>query len=607
MSDTPAPAPEIRVLPRVLVDQIAAGEVVERPASVVRELLDNAIDAGARNIEITLEGGGRQKMKISDDGTGIRLAGLPLAFASHATSKLQTLEDLQQIATLGFRGEALASIGAVSRARIRSFAHGEPHAGEITNEGGLISAVAPAARCRGTDVEISDLFYNVPARRRFLRRDSTETGHAVDIALRHALVHLEIAFKIMVDGRTAHDFPASGILQTNGEISAARMKRIARVFGPAAAADLMPFSVRSRSLQIEGLVGGAASARPDASGIHLFLNGRFIKDRGALHVVRQATRDFLGARQPLAFLFISIEPSQVDVNVHPAKLEVRFREPSAVYGPLHQAISRLYSEQRPAADPTAMLDAAAARPLDSAAHTGPESTTSKAPWVVYESPAPSAGAHATDAPRARDAQTTFVAPDDTTTLVPRGARFLRAFDTFLVLESSMGIEIVDQHALHERIQFEDLRARVRAGGKRSQNLLIPEPVAISAGDAALVEEFSALWADAGFEVSLGGPATALIRAVPSGLKRVTPAELFQSLLSDARENRTKTADQMIEEVLHRCACHASVRAGDRLSDGEIEYLLQRGAGLPSDQTCPHGRPTRIRITLRDLERAFERK
>ncbi|MFN0207025.1 MAG: DNA mismatch repair endonuclease MutL [Planctomycetota bacterium] len=589
-------AAEIKSLDRVIVDQIAAGEVVERPASVVRELLDNAIDAGATSIEIQIDGGGRTLIRVSDNGSGIRYKDLSLAFASHATSKLRGVDDLQQIATLGFRGEALASIGSVSRARIRSFAAGEKHGGEIDNEGGMVTAPRPAARARGTDVEVCDLFYNIPARRRFLKRGSTETGHALEAILRQALAHPEISIRAVADGKVIYDFPAAGSLASGSfvsdrEVAAARADRVRRAFGAQIAEDMTPFFVKTSSLQLDGLLGGPNSARNDSSGIYFYINGRYVRDRGALSVIRSASREFLGSRQPVAFIFLSIDPSAVDVNVHPAKLEVRFREAPAIYGPLHREIVKTYQLSRPAASPDVLLENAAEMlTIDSGAAASfvrdREMRYSRESYQNAFSFYNSSGAQPS---------------------VPRASRYLRAFDTFIVLESEHGLDFVDQHALHERVNFEDLKSRQGDGGSPKQPLLVSEAVQLTAEEAALVEEYKDLWSAAGFDVELYGRNSVAIRALPLGMKRIRPSDLLRDLITLSRENRAPSQQELLEEVLHRCACHASVKAGDKLSDDEIDYLLKRASQLPVEQTCPHGRPTRIRLTLRDLERAFERK
>jgi DNA mismatch repair protein MutL len=590
---------DIRILSKNIVDQIAAGEVVERPASVVRELLDNAIDAGARHIAVEISGGGRTLMRVADDGSGIRFAELPLAFASHATSKLADVADLQQIATLGFRGEALASIGSISRTRIRSRHAEDAHGGEIDNEGGHPSAPRPAARATGTDVEVRDLFYNVPARRKFLRRDSTETGHALEAVLRQALARPEIAFRAVADGKVVYDWPAAESLETAAGLDAARRERVRRGLGSAIADDLKSFYIKTPVVTLEGLVGTAATARGDASGIYLYINGRFVRDRGALHVLREATRDFLGARQPVALVFIGIDPSLVDVNVHPAKLEVRFRDPSAVYGPLHREVFRTLSAARPASAAAPLAERMVAV-CDVSAQAATETSQVDPDFVALEAQAPRGSAPRQPAADWFQSASREAAP-------ARPARFLRAFDTFIVLETGRGLDFIDQHALHERVNFEELRARVRAGDAPRQNWFLQEGIHVTAEDAALVDEFREVWATAGFEVELYGPSSVAVRAVPLGLKRLQPAELLRDLLQLARERRAPGHDEILEEVLHRCACHASVKAGDRLTDEEIEYLLKRAAELPAEQTCPHGRPTRIRLGLRDLEKAFERK
>lgn len=574
----------IRRLPKLLVDQIAAGEVVERPASVVRELVDNAIDAGARSIELTLEGGGRTLVRVSDDGAGIDPVDLPLAFASHATSKLATLEDLTRIATLGFRGEALASIGAVSRARIRSRARGGPHACEIDCEGGRISAVRPAARAPGTDVEVRDLFFELPARRRFLKRDATEAAHAVDVLVRQALAHPEVDFRAFVDGATSLDLRGRAEDPSEREAARVRRERIAACFGAEAAESLTEVRAEGAGIALAGFAG-PGSNESGAAPLHLFVNTRWIQDRGAVRVVRDALFDFFGSRAPLVFLFVSLDPSLLDVNVHPAKLEVRFREPGLVYGTIHRALRGAFEGSRALAGPQSLLrEAPRAEALDAA--------------ILDRAPA-------IEVPPARGTAPLFEGTFRET-LLPRASRYLRAFSTFLVVESEEGLDLVDQHALHERVNYEDLRARVRSGSASSQRLLVPETLELTRGDAALAEECAETWARVGLEVGSIGPSAIAIRGVPAGLRRLAAGDLVRDLLELARRGGAPGADRMLEDVLHRCACHASVKAGDALSDEEIESLLAKASSLPADQTCPHGRPTRIRLTRRDLERAFER-
>jgi DNA mismatch repair protein MutL len=428
---------------------------------------------------------------------------------------------------------------------------------------------------------VRDLFFNTPARRRFLKRDATETAHALDAVIRQGLARPEAAFRAVADGKVAVDFPLTRAVKTEADAEDARRERIRRAFGERAEQDLTSFRAAESGVSLEGFAGSPETAEPGPSGLHLFVNGRFVQDRGAVRVARDATKDFFGFRQPLLFVFVSLDPSLVDVNVHPAKLEVRFREPGLVYGAIHRALRGVYETSRPAASPESLLDRAAAQ---APATVKP---AQRAEWV-REAPAPTLFSAAGAAP------------------VLRAGRYLRAFETFLVVESEEGLDLVDQHALHERVNYEELRARVLAGDPPRQGLLVPEIVEVSRADAALAEENAELWASMGLDVLPAGPTSLAVRGVPAGLKRTAVKPLVSDLLDLARRGAAPSADRAREEMLHRCACHASVKAGDSLTDAEIEGLLERAARLPADQTCPHGRPTRIRLTLRDLERAFER-
>lgn len=597
----------IRVLPRLVIDQIAAGEVVERPASVVRELVDNALDSGATQVDVEIEEGGRTRIRVGDDGCGIPFEELPLAFASHATSKLRAIDDLDHVATLGFRGEALASIGAISRARVRSATEGARHAGEIEDEGGAISEPHPAARSRGTDVEVLDLFYNVPARRRFLKRDATEAGHAVDVVVRQALARPEVGFRVRVDGNVRFEAPAASVSAEGGTpFMAARLERIRRAFGDEVADDLRELREVAHNVQIEGFLGGTASARSDASGVHLFVNGRFVRDRAVLAVLREATRDVLGARQPFAVLFVSLDPALVDVNVHPAKLEVRFRMQADVTAAIHRAVRRVLEGRRPAEPGSALLGLRPRGAPSSFAWAREPEIVRETPYLdqapmaqpSMASPAPVRSPAAAAEP-ARLLSTAAIA-------AARSARFLRINDTFLAVESVAGLELLDQHALHERVNFERLKTQQISGGIARQRLLVPIVIDLPAGDLALSEEAAPRWRDLGLEVDRFGPASIAVRSVPAGLKHLRVQDLVADLLSLEREGRRAEPASLLEDALHRCACRASVMAGDRLSDDEIIELLQQAAALPADQTCPHGRPTRILLSLRELERAFER-
>ncbi|HKE02288.1 MAG TPA: hypothetical protein VKE69_14820, partial [Planctomycetota bacterium] len=361
----------------------------------------------------------------------------------------------------------------------------------------------------------------------------------------------------------------------------ARRDRIARAFGEEVGRALVPVSLAG-SVAVAGFVGTRDAARNDASGIHLYVNGRFVRDRGALRVLRDATKDVVGLKQPVAFLLVSLDPALVDVNVHPAKLEVRFRRPEAVYGSIHRAVREALAGARPVAGASSLLGA----------YAGAAPDARRLASFVRETP-PDPGA-----------PTLF--PEPAKAAPARPARFLRAFDTFLVRETDEGLEVIDQHALHERVNFERLLAEHRASGVARQTLLVPELVDLAPAELALSEEWSEIWRACGLEVETYGPKTVAVRAVPASLRRLDASALVRDLLALAREDESPRTDALVEEVLHRAACRGSVMAGDVLSDDEIVALLAAAGELPAAPTCPHGRPARIRITRRDLERAFER-
>ena len=595
----------IRELPENVKNQIAAGEVVERPASVVKELVENALDAGATAIEVDLEEGGVKLVRVRDDGIGMHPDDLDLAFSAHATSKLSTVDDLDHIASLGFRGEALASIGSIARVRIVSRPRDARTGACVENEGGRIRRVGEVGAPRGTTVEVRDLFYNTPARRRFLKRTSTELGRALDVVQRLALAHEGVGFVVNHDGARVHDVEASMDLRG----------RVRRTFGAELAETLVAVRGEDGPLAVEGYVAPPRFARRDTTRQMWFLNGRPLRDKLLVRCLKEAYRGFIDdGRQPVAFVLVRLPPEAVDVNVHPTKSEVRFRDERRVFGflltRLRAAVAatdmatpgaRLIEsvERREGRAPFAprLPDPGALAPAQQPAP--PERVA--APSPDYElRPAPRAETRA-GAPEGRGADPW--APRDEL----RGP-FLRIASTYLVRALPDGFEIVDQHALHERLTFEGLRAQVRSGGVEVQRRLVPELVELSRAEVARLEEHQGALAAIGIELDAFGATTIAVRGVPALLGDVSPERLVGDVLR-ALESTGKVpdADELLEDVLHSAACRSSVMAGDALTDDEIRALLARAARLPSDQTCPHGRPTRVRFTLADLERAFHRR
>ena len=622
--ETPSAA-RIALLPDVLRDKIAAGEVIERPASVVKELLENALDAGAGQIRLDLMEGGARRISVTDDGRGMGAEDLALAFRAHATSKLRQLEDLDHIASLGFRGEALASMGSVARCSIFSRPPGEAVGWRVEVNGGRQSPVSEAGGPTGTQVEICDLFFNTPARRRFLKRTSTELARCLDVVQRLALAHPGVGVVVTHDEKRVYDVEASMDLRA----------RVRRTFGAELAEALVEVKGADGPVHLSGFIAPAHFARRDTSRQMWFLNGRFLRDRVLVACLREAWRGSLEERrQSVAFLHLNLPPEAVDVNVHPAKSEVRFREQRRLFSFLVRTL-RAAIEGTDLATPGERLVDIARRREAGAGESGallpdPGALARSYPWTggtggtgghpAAGSPAevrevagadvaalpplaaptpagsadvPSGASGDTDAWRARD---NFAGP------------FLQVDRTFLLRALPEGFEIIDQHALHERVTFEELRRDLAAGTIESQKLLVPELVEVGRADLARLAEHLVALRSVGVELEQFGEGTLAVQALPTRLRRVDSAGLVRDIIEVvASRGRAPQAEELLEEVLHRAACRASVMSGDELDQEEIRSLLRRARELGHDQTCPHARPTRVRFTRADLDRAFHRR
>jgi DNA mismatch repair protein MutL len=585
-------APRIAELPELVRNKIAAGEVIERPASVVKELVENALDAGATEIVVDLEEGGAKLVRVSDDGSGMGPEDLALAFTPHATSKLRDVSDLEHIASLGFRGEALASIGSVSRARIVSRIEGSPTGFEIANEGGRARGPDEAGARRGTTVEVRDLFFNTPARRRFLKRTSTELGRAVDLLQRLALAHVGVGFVVSHDGRRVFDVERAMDLRG----------RVRRAFGADLADALLPIDAVDGATRLTGFLAPPRLARRDTTRQMWFLNGRALRDKVLSRALKEAYRGVLmEGRQPVAFLSLAMDPSAVDVNVHPTKSEVRFRDERRLMGfliaklrevvraadmatPGERMLDRLErrGEWRPAADLGSLA----------APRTAEPGRVDTGELRIFEMPGRGTPHEA----------------DPWAGKAPPAGGTLRVADTYLVRAVDDGFEILDQHALHERVTFELLLAELRSGGVQVQRLLVPELVELTREETANVAAHAELLAAAGLAVEAFGPTTVAVHGMPARMRRPNAEELVHAVVHALESgDGPPDAATLLEDTLASRACRSSVMAGDELSPSEIEALLARAAALPHDQTCPHGRPTRVRFTLADLEKAFGRR
>ncbi len=610
-------AGRIAELPEHVRNQIAAGEVVERPASVVKELVENALDAGARELRVDLEEGGATLVRVVDDGAGMGPEDLALAFAPHATSKLRDASDLEHIASLGFRGEALASIGSVARARIVSRPRGAAAGHEVENHGGSVSAVREAGAPLGTTVEVRDLFYNVPARRRFLKRASTELGRALDVLQRLALAHQGVGFVVTHDGRRVFDVEAAMDVRA----------RVRRLFGAELADALVAVAARDGATELSGWLAPPRFARGDTSRQMWFLNGRPLRDKLLVRCLKQATRGLIpDGRQPTAFLSLSMDPARVDVNVHPTKSEVRFRDERPLFGFLAARL-REAALGSDLATPGERLLRTAERRLEREAprlpDPGPlagtrpprgELSVRELPGPAFDArdvlrPAPGTRARLEEGAEGAAARATAPAADSGWEARDALAGpFLQVGRTYVLRALPDGFEIVDQHALHERVTYEALLAQARERRVEVQRLLVPALVELSRAEAALLAEHQGALAERGLELAAFGATTLAVHGVPALLASADPEELVRGVLDVLQAERAlPAAEELFEHVLHSRACRSSVMAGDALTQDEMRALLERAALLRSDQTCPHGRPTRVRFTLSDLEKAFCRR
>lgn len=638
-----------------VVNQIAAGEVVERPASVVKELLENAIDARATRIEVAVERGGKDLIRVADDGVGMTAEDLLLAFEPHATSKLATAEDLTRIQTLGFRGEALAAIAEISKVRCQTRQSDAGEGSELVIDGGVFSPIKPCGGPPGTVIEVRNLFHNTPVRRTFLKSDSTESGHVVEMFSRVALARPEIHMTFRSGGKILYDLPAV----------AGTRERIAIFFGRELAESLIWVESRFERMHLWGYVGHPSQSRSTAKGQFLFLGGRYVRDRALGHALNEAYRGLLMVgRMPIAFVHLDLPPDEVDVNVHPTKVEVRFRDSQRIYSHLLSTLRQTFlksdlhsrlqpelegksnspgarDERPPAARETAFADerggdrgrfGLAGSADDRQAVAGwfaPASGSSRIPDSVGQPVAP---AWAQSLPLARpdgpgDQFNEFQAPTETAgsaiagapTLADSGpgvaaAEALRALpkaiqvhDSYLIVETSEGMMVVDQHALHERILYEELRARIARGTVESQRLLEPEPVDLPPAEAALLIEQADLLQRLGVEVESFGGGTILVRGMPAMLRSIKPERLVRDLADHLRNHPLPpTRDALLAELLHMVACKAAVKAGDPLKPAEISALLERGDLAVDSHHCPHGRPTALVFTKDQLEKQFGR-
>ena len=586
----------IRVLPEELVDQIAAGEVIERPASIVKELVENALDAGATEIEVDIERGGVGLIRVRDNGCGIASGELAIALARHATSKIASLEDLEGVATLGFRGEALPSIGSVSRLKLMSRTAGAARGAEISVAGGALTAVKPAPHPPGTTVEVRDLFYNVPARRKFVKSDATELGHIVRLAERLLLSRFDVSFRVRHGSRVLLDEPAGG--------RDAEPRRLANVLG---ADFLAAIAVREVAgpVELSGWAGLPTRSRAQPDQQFWFVNGRSVRDRLLMNAVRLAYRDVLyHGRHASYVLYLTIDPKRVDVNAHPGKLEVRFRESRQVHDFVFRALERALAETRPVptvAPATELRDVPAALAV-AAGGFGPAAApplvlpfahAARNPWLI----APTVYEPAPAAPPA-------LPPDEDQ---PLGSAIAQLHGLYILAQSRAGLILVDMHAAHERVLYEKLKTERAGGSPASQQLLDPIVVALKEHElAALLEQRSA-WEQAGFEIGALSPTRLALRAVPAFLKPADIERVVSSLAHDLlSEGDTHHLERAADRFLGTLACRTAIHAHRRLTLPEMNALLRDMEATERASQCNHGRPTWTRLTLQQLDQLFLR-
>ncbi len=591
----PQPANQIIKLPALLVDQIAAGEVIERPSSVVKELLENSLDAGSSQIDVELEDGGKRLIQVTDDGQGIEPDQLPMALESHATSKLKDASDLHRILTLGFRGEALASIASVSTVELSSRTAGDEMAHRIRGSEGSLEALSPKAMRPGTRVSVKDLFSAVPARRRFLKASSAEVARCSSSLKGAALAHPTVGFSLTHDGRTVLRFPADQSLH----------ERIAEVLGS---------EVSARMIEVHGEEGVTGwIARPDlqrrnSDGIWTFLNGRPVRDKVMQHAVREGFKGFqIPGQYPMAVIGIEVDPDLVDVNVHPSKLEVRFRDREDV----HRRIRRAIRKTLEAAGSVPELVLEDVIPPEPGSFPGSD----EAP-VVASLPRDASGAEPGVVfdrvfDRVIDPGSTYGHQEPLTgdpTLVSGSVRVFQVRNSFLILEEEDGLRVIDQHALHEKILYEKILA-AREKGTLCQGLLVPEPVPLDPLQWSLFVEYRSALAELGLEAEEFGDGVALVRAVPQGFESRNPPELLREVLVRFEPIRSSgaAAPDLRERLLQTMACKAAVKAGDPLSPEAQEDLIRGRDQAFQPWNCPHGRPSELFISWQELGRRFDRK
>lgn len=604
----------IHQLDSLLVNQIAAGEVIERPASVVKELLENSLDAGATRIKVEISQGGKELIKILDNGSGIVKEDIPLALSRHATSKIRELDDLEHICSLGFRGEALPSIASVSRLLLTTKSVGEECAWSVKGDGNELPVdLTPAAHPLGTTIEVRDLFYNVPARRKFLRADRTEFQQIREVCQRLALSRFDVDFTLAHNGQIVFDLSGA---QTPDQCNA----RLAKLLGDAFVGSARDIEHQSSDMTLSGWICDPTFSRSQGDLQYPFINGRMVKDKLLLYAVRRAYEDVIyGGRHPAFVLFLSIDPGMVDVNAHPAKHEVRFRDPGQVRDFIYHAIKQRIAQITP-------QEALGGAPVFKCEPRGSSTSSSFSSKVSYFSTGSGRDTHQRKLdlsvsdqvglyaklagnPETEDAgqDISDITDSENPQIPPLGYALAQLKGIYILAENEDGLILVDMHAAHERVTFERLRADFEREGIVSQPLLVPIRLTLSQSDADICEEAAPLLAKLGFEIDRAGPASVTVRQVPALLKQSDVPRLVEDVVADFREHQdlTRIQEEMIE-VITTMACHGSVRANRRLTVPEMNALLRDMESTQRSGQCGHGRPTWVALDMDALDRLFLR-
>ncbi|WP_164119295.1 DNA mismatch repair endonuclease MutL [Stenotrophomonas maltophilia] len=632
MTSATHPRP-IRPLPEILINQIAAGEVVERPASVVKELVENAIDAGASRVDIDLEEGGVRLIRIRDNGSGIAPEQLPLAVSRHATSKIADLDDLESVATLGFRGEALPSIASVSRFTLSSRRAHDEHGSALQIEGGKIGEVTPRAHAPGTTVEVRELFYNVPARRKFLRAERTELGHIEEWLRSLALARPDVELRVSHNGKASRRYKPGDLYSD---------ARLAETLGEDFANQAVRVDHSGAGLRLHGWIAQPHYSRASADQQYLYVNGRSVRDRSVAHAVKMAYGDVLyHGRQPAYVLFLELDPTRVDVNVHPAKHEVRFRDSRLVHDFVYRTLKDALADTRAGmsaqeigAGPVHPADATAAATASSAGASGFGLVRGPAPGAgsgggggfsgwrpqqplglqVADAPAAYAALYATPAGAERAAALPPMPTENGLPVTsadagvpPLGYAIAQLHGIYILAENAEGLIVVDMHAAHERIGYERLKNAHDGIGLQSQPLLVPITLAVGEREADTAESEAETLAALGFEVTRAGPGSLHVRSIPALLAHAEPEGLLRDVLTDLREHgQSRRVASARDELLSTMACHGAVRANRRLTVPEMNALLRDMEITERSGQCNHGRPTWARFSLAEIDRWFLR-